>query len=335
MRDVDKGADVIVTRCLELEPGETLHLLTWGAAEVVQAIERATQRASGTLQRIQLEPLASAADGASQVLARMTGATASALVASDGLSPSLRFAVIAAASHVRSRHLHMPHIDVRVLSQGARAEPEILAKINERVIELVRPPSRVHVTSAAGTSLEIGFSPGYNLVSANGRPARGAADNLPSGSVYTYPSSVDGKLVVDRALIGGDEPITSVLRRHPVTFVFEAGQVTAIETDNAFVAKHVDDYLESHPRARAVGHVTFPTNYLVRSEIGVQAQDNLLPGLNVSLGFSASSLTNAPIDAPVQMTLLARRLTVTANGKPIVTDGRFEQHVVAGLDPFR
>ena len=335
MGDVDKGADVIVTRCLQLEGGETLHLLTWGAAEVVHAIERATERARGTVHRIPLEPLALATDGSSQVVASMTGATASALVASDGLSPSLRYAVIKAASNVGSRHLHMPHVDVRVLSQGARAEPDILTKINERVIELVRPPSRLRVTSAAGTSLEIGLSPSYNLVSANGRPERGAADNLPSGSVYTYPMSIEGKLVVDRALIGADEPITSVLRRHPVTFVFHGGQVASIETDNAFVSRHVEDFLESHPRARTVGHVTFPTNYLVRSEIGVQAQDNLLPGLNVSLGFSASKLTNAPIDAPVQMTLLARRLTVTANGKPIVTDGRFEHDIVAGLDPFR
>ena len=60
-----------------------------------------------------------------------------------------------------------------------------------------------------------------------------------------------------------------------------------------------------------------------------------MPGFNLSLGFSASKLTGAPHEAPVQMLLLARRTNVLVNGERLVTDGRFEQHVVDGLDPFR
>jgi hypothetical protein len=191
------------------------------------------------------------------------------------------------------------------------------------------------VTSAAGTSLEIGLAPSFRLVSAIGRPERGEADNVPSGSVYTYPASVRGTFVVDRALVGSDMVITSPLRRHPVTFTFHEGHVKSFHTDDPTLASQIREHLASHTRAAMVGHVTIPTNYLVRSEIGVHVQDNLLPGINVSLGFSASKLTGAPADAPVQLTLLARRLTVTANGKSIASDGRFEQKIVEGLDPFR
>jgi hypothetical protein len=202
-------------------------------------------------------------------------------------------------------------------------------------MELVRPPSRIHVTSASGTNLDIGLSPSFALVSANGRPARGQADNVPSGCVYTYPASIRGTLIVDRGLAGSDVVASAALRRHPVTFELEDGRVSSVETDDPEIAKQIEEHLASHTRAGMVGHITFPTNYLVRSEIGVQVQDNLLPGLNVSLGFSASKLTKAPLDAPVQLTLLARRLTVTVNGKALVTDGRFEQQIVEGLDPFR
>jgi hypothetical protein len=211
----------------------------------------------------------------------------------------------------------------------------VLAKINARIIQLLRPPSRLLVTSSAGTELEIGFSASYALVSANGRPSRGLADNLPSGSVYTYPGSVSGRFVVDRGLFNSELVSPVSLRRHPVTFTFADGRVSGVETDDPDLAKQIEKHFATHARASMVGHVTIPTNYLVRSEIGVQAQDNLLPGLNVSLGFSASKLTNAPVDAPVQLTLLGRKVSVSANGKPIVTEGRFEQHVVAGLDPFR
>lgn len=330
MGDVDKGADVVVRRCLELEQGETLHLFSWGAADVAEAIARAVQRAGGKLRRMALE----GADAA-QIAASLSGATASMLVAGEGLSTPLRYAVVKAAARARTRHLHMPNVDARVLSQGARADPDVLAKINARVIDLVRPPSRIVVTSAAGTKLEISLSSNYALISANGRPARGTADNLPSGSVYTYPASVSGTFVADRGLFNSEVVTRGSLRRHPVKFVFADGRVGGFETGDDELAEQIETHFASHPRAATVGHITLPTNYLVRSEIGVQAQDNLLPGLNVSLGFSASKLTNAPTDAPVQLTLLARKVTVTANGKTIVTDGRFEQHVVAGLDPFR
>lgn len=236
MGDVDKGADVVVRRCLELAPGETLHLLSWGAAEV-------------------------SADP-SQLVERMSGATASILVAEEGLATGLRYAAVKAAAQVRARHIHMPNVDARVLSQGARADPEVLAKINTRIMDLVRPPSRLLVTSSAGTKLEIGLSAAYGLVSANGRPARGTADNLPSGSVYTYPANVSGTFVADRGLFNSEVVASGSLRRHPVTFTFEDGRVTDIETNDAELTKQIETHFA-------------------------------------------------------------------------VTDGRFEQHVVSGLDPFR
>lgn len=333
MQDVDKGADVIVTRCLQLERGESLHVLSWGADAVAAALIRAAERAGGKPKRIALENLGG--EGSAPVATGMAGATASVLVAEEGLSTLLRYAVVRAAQQVRSRHVHMPHVDVRVLSQGGRADPDILSKINERVMEIVRQPSRIRVTSPAGTDLEIGFAPQFALVSANGRPARGAADNVPSGSVYTHPASIRGTFVADRGLVGSDIVTTTIVRRHPVVFEFADGYVKSFRSDDPALVDQIDEHFASHTRAAMVGHVTIPTNYLVRSEIGVQVQDNLLPGINVSLGFSASKLTKAPADAPVQLTLLARRLTVTANGRAIVTDGRFEQDIVEGLDPFR
>ena len=84
-----------------------------------------------------------------------------------------------------------------------------------------------------------------------------------------------------------------------------------------------------------MGTVVLPTNYLVRSEIGVYAQDELSPGININLGFTHHAATLAPWDAPVQARLLARRLSVRAGDRTLVDRGRHADELVEGIDPFR
>ncbi len=69
-------------------------------------------------------------------------------------------------------------------------------------------------TSAAGTELEIMLEQQYSMVSAIGRPSPGEADNLPSGSVYTHPGTVEGTFVADRAVLSssGSKRISRVTR---------------------------------------------------------------------------------------------------------------------------
>jgi leucyl aminopeptidase (aminopeptidase T) len=332
--NIEKGGDVIVKSCLCVAAGDVLHLLTWGAEDVAEVVARAAERAGAKLERIRLETLVEEAGSPRidlQLAARLAGAKASILIAGGGLPGPLGYAVVRAAAQVRSRHIHMPRVDVRMLSQGVRASPDVLATINDRVLAVIKAPSRVTVSSPSGTELEISLAAQFAIVSAIGRPLPGEADNLPSGSVYTHPGGVEGTFVADRATLSSEIHE----RKKPVTFTMSGGNIERVEASDKELVKRIEDHLASHPRAKQVGLVTFPTNYLVRSEIGVPVQDALLPGISLSLGFSASKFTRAPHDAPVQMLLLGRKHTVIAGGKAIVTDGRFEQHIVEGLDPFR
>ena len=87
--------------------------------------------------------------------------------------------------------------------------------------------------------------------------------------------------------------------------------------------------------AKAAGILVFPTNYLVRFDVGIDRQDMLLPSMNVSLGFSSAATTHASYEAPVQMVLLGRRQTVEVAGRKLVDAGRLVEALVEGIDPFR
>jgi hypothetical protein len=220
-----------------------------------------------------------------------------------------------------------------VLAQSARAEPDRLALVGQRVVERLATASRVTVTAPTGTSLEIQLASALPLLVGTGRPDAGASENVPAGFVYFHPADVRGVFVADRAIALSGQRLPT--RRAPVTLVIEGGRVRDRRCDDAGTLAALDAYLESHHHAGRVGTLVLPTNYLVRSEIGVYAQDELSPGINVNLGFTHHVATLAPWDAPVQARLLARKLTVRAGDRPLVDQGRHADALVEGVDPFR
>jgi hypothetical protein len=173
-------------------------------------------------------------------------------------------------------------------------------------------------------------------LASSGRPEPGSSENLPAGYVYVHPARVAGRLVVDRAVFGPKGDVDrAALRRAPVTVEFVAGRVARHDAKAPAIASIIDRYLESHASAGRVGLAVLPTNYLVRSEIGSDRQDMLLPGLTVSLGFANAEKTGATYEAPVQLVLLGRKQTVEVGGRKLIDTGRFEAALVEGIDPFR
>jgi len=334
-----RGAQNLAARCLCVQRRETVHVLTWHAEEVFEHVSRAIDEVRGRVERIPLESLMRDS-GTAQVNAHLAkalaGAKASVLLAAAGLPVGISRAVLQGVERAGTRHLHVVNVDIKLLGQSMRADPDVLTTMNERLLKLLQPPSRIHITSALGTALDVALSPHYPVVAANGRPDPGRPENLPSGLVYTHPSQVSGVYVADRAVHGeGMRATSAALRRTPIKLQIASGRVSSVSCADAHIAEQVDRYLASHADAARVGMVVFPTNYLARSEVGLEAQDALLPGVNLGLGFSMSAITRAHYDAPVQLRLMARRLNVEVHGVPLVTAGRFEAGLVEGIDPFR
>lgn len=332
-----RGAQNLAVNCLRVKEGERVVVLTWRADVAFDLVEHALLDAGAEVSRFDLEPLHSEHTSKlyAAVAPHLRDAAASVLLSPPGLGAPLSRAVLLAAERARTRHLHAVGLDVRVLGQSMRADPEVIAAMNARLAERLAPPSRVRVTCVAGTLLEIGLAAQFPLLTAAGRPEPGRPENLPTGVVYTHPATVNGTFVADRAVVGvGMHSTTTALRRAPVKVTFALGRVSSVACDDRVMLEAIERYLASHADAGRVGLVVWPTNYLVRSEIGVEVQDALLPGLNVDLGFSLSEFTHAPYDAPVQLRLQGRRLDVDVEGRPLVIGGRFEPALMEGIDPL-
>ncbi len=335
-----RGAKVVVEKCLAPAPHERVHLLSFRAGALTRVLERAVREAGAEAVRVELDDMdkdETVADYMAKLAPLMVGATAIIALAPSARPPqTLSLAMAKTAEGQKARMLYLLQVDERLLAQGARAEPELLQTVNERVMKAIKPPCTVRVTSETGTDLEISLSAHHPLLSAAGKPKPGQSENLPAGYVYVHPARVSGTLVVDRAIFGPKGEVDrALLRRSGPKVEFVAGRIHHHDAKDPAIAAVLDRYLESHTFAGRVGLAVLPTNYLVRSEIGSDRQDMLLPGVTISLGFANQDATLATYEAPVQLVLLGRKQTVEVGGRALIEAGRFASTLVEGIDPFR
>ncbi len=331
---VDRGVDNILRNCLRVARGERVALLHWKSPDLLALFDDALSRLGAIVTRVDLAGRSSVPPGASPTtISGLDGCAVSMLIAAQEFPMALSFAVRNSVQTAKTRHLHLGGLDLRVLAQSARAEPERLELIAARVCDAITSAGVISVASELGTSLEVRVSRAFPLITGAGRPEPGAGDNIPAGFVYWHPADVRGVFVADRGLaLSGHRIVT---RRAPVKLVIEGSRVREYECVDDEICAKIEAYFSANANASRVGTVVFPTNYLVRSEIGVHAQDELSPGLNINLGFTNASITRAPWDAAVQARLLARKLTVRAGDRSLVEAGRHTELLVEGVDPFR
>jgi aminopeptidase len=338
--NVSRGAKNVITRCLCASPGERVHILTFKGDSLYGVMARAVDDAGAIPVRVSLEPIDTEGATLSELMQRLgqllAGATATVLLAPERPSATLSLAIAKTTEKIRARHLHLLQVDERLLAQSVRADPELLAIVNARLSNALQPPCQLRVTSETGTDLEVRLALTHPILSSSGRPMAGTSENLPAGLVYTHPARVSGTLVVDRAIFGPGVTLDrSVLRRSPARVKFSASRLVDFSAPDPAVARTLENYLASHTDASRVGLLVFPTNYLARSDVGIDRQDMLLPGMSISLGFASADSTMASYEAPVQLVLLGRRQTVELGTRKLVDAGRLDEGLVEGIDPFR
>lgn len=324
----------MIRHCLAVQPGERVVLLSWRTAPLMRLLEAACIEAGVKPTVIATEAHASAPDVERWVNQVLEGATASALLAEHGVPPPLSMAVLDAAKKKSLRHLHLTRAELRLFEQSYRAEPERIAELNERVRAVLAASVEVQARGDNGTDLRVGLARSLPLLSANGRPAAGRPDNLPSGFVFFHPGTVEGTMTADRGLLGAIRIGRDRLRA-PVTFQIEGSRVREVRCEDAALRGEIEGYLSSHVHAPRVGLVSLSTNYVVRAESGLDVQDALLPGLGLSLGYTDHEHSKAPFACPVQLRILSRKLDVSAGGRALVRAGRLESDLVRDIDPFR
>ncbi len=334
-----RGAQNLVKNHLRVAADEYVVVFHMQAGPVLPVVRAALEEAGAHVEVVSLAPWNAIVDDrefARLVAERVRNVQASMYLSSvDGPTYPRSRLLVDALNGTHVRHLHVSGVNARMLGSSLRADPALIEQVNQRVAQRVESGRVLSVTSPGGTELTVTLSRSFPVVSYHGVPSPGAWDSVPTGAVSFYSPNISGTYVADRIARGSYLGRTnSQLNRTPLTLRFSSSSLHEKVCDDTALLEELESHLTKHEHAARVGFVSFSTNYLTKNELRVFANDALLPGLRLMLGYSDQTKTKAPHTASVWATFLGRRQTVAVDGDVLVRDGRLDPKWTEGILPF-
>jgi leucyl aminopeptidase (aminopeptidase T) len=225
-------------------------------------------------------------------------------------------------SELKTRHGHMIGIDEQLMVEGMCADYDEVFTLTNRVYEIVRHASQIHVTSEKGSDVRATFHPDWKWVPCHGRyTSQGDWGNLPEGEVFTAPASVDGVLVCD--VLGDFFSAKYGVLTHPVTLVLKDGYITDVSCEDEAVAQDVRSYFFSTPNGNRAGEFAIGTLTSLTHLTGNLLQDEKMPGLHVAFGNPYPEFTGADWQAKIHVDVIPTSCTIEVDGREIMRNGQF------------
>ena len=109
---------------------------------------------------------------------------------------------------------------------------------------------------------------------------------------------------------------------------FERGSLTRLD-GSPDAADQLRGVVDEHVGGRRVGQLGLGTNTGVIAPIGALLQDLKLPGAHLVLGHTCPEVTGARFDSDIEVPLLVRRASVSVDGVPVLTNGRYPRELLA------
>jgi aminopeptidase len=224
---------------------------------------------------------------------------------------------------LRARHGHMVGIDDRCMAEGMVADYGEVARLTEKVTDIVKEARTVEAQAPSGTDMRVTLDPAR----LRWRPctgiyhAPGEWGNLPEGETYTSPASLEG--VIGAEVLGDHFSEKYGVLETPMRFEVVAGRVRHVEHPDAEVRSEMEKYLSQHENSDRVGEFAIGTNVALKGLIGNLLQDEKIPGVHVAFGYPYPEETGADWDCPSHCDVLATRSTVKVDGQYLMRDGEF------------
>lgn len=322
------GAWNAVHQCLRVRPNERVVVISdldsiqIGAA-LVHEIEKAEGIADGfVVEDFGPRPIM---DMPYEILKAVSDSAATLYTVNPrpGEVPS-RAQVINLATVKKVRYGHMVGITGEIMQTGMRADFDAINRMSLGLRRVLQSARRIHVTTPAGTDIEIEHDPKqFKWIKTSGMISRDAWGNLPGGEIFTTPKRINGIWVADGPIGDYFSQKYGDLKDTPVSVEIQDNYLKGVTCPNDEIAKEFFAYTQSTENANRVGEIAVGTNLGVQEFTGNLLQDEKIPGFHIAFGEPCGCLTGANWTCRAHVDLLARECSIWADGQPIMLHGRF------------
>ncbi len=328
------GAEQAIRKCIRVQPGEVVVLVTDRECEEIgRELEKVVREVTDQITTFVMEDFGARPDDGKNPLSfpaeigkALEKASVSIYAASGkrGELKSFRTPMLAIVDGKKDlRHGHMINITKEVMELGMSTDYDQIQALSKKVYDVVHRAKTIRVTSPAGTDFTVRLNPEWKWIISDGRISNEQWKNLPDGEVFTCAQSAEGKAVIDGCL-GDYFSELGTCESFPVTVEMANGIATRLTCEaRPDLEKELREYIHQDENAKRVGEFAIGTNVGLDRIIGNLLQDEKFPGVHIALGHGYPEKTGSPWKSDAHIDLVMRRVTVEVEGKAIMRDGKF------------
>ena len=327
MSELQPGAANAVRVCLNVQPHERVTVISDVAChEISEALVREIEAVGARYAAFVLEdeaprPLTGLPDRIAADMEQSDVSIFAARVQANELGS--RMAMTDIVNRRRMRHAHMVNITPEIMTDGMRADYQVVDRLSQKVIDTVRGARTIRATTPAGTNITATFNPAYRWVKTSGLISRDKWGNLPGGEVFTTPATVTGTFVVDGVVGDWLCDRYGLLERTPLTLEIQDSRLTAARSDNRALRDDFWTYTHTDDNSDRVGEFAIGTNIELRHVIGHILQDEKFPGVHIAFGNPYGAHTGAGWYSSTHIDVVGLRFDIYVDGEQIMEGGKF------------
>jgi aminopeptidase len=339
---VERGARQVVHNCLRIPGGAKVVLITdIDTREVANAIMGVATDAGAEVQLFVMEDFGDRPKTPSEetpalafpeeIADAMKGAQFSIYAAGGkiGEYKSFRHPMVELMKELKLLHGHMPTISVPIMESAMCADYSLVQRLSARVWGLMYGSTSAHLTTPAGTDLEVTFSTDLKWVVDDGAMRPGVLGNLPAGEVFTAMLTASGTLVVDGFIGDYFDKVPTA----PIHIKVQDGRVVldSITSDDTEMVDSLREYFSQDENANRFGEFAVGTNPAAKTDRGLLEAEKHLT-VHMATGHPYCDETGADWDSETHLDMLVMKPTlILGDGTVIFKDGEINPDIMDGL----
>ena len=234
--------------------------------------------------------------------------------------------VIRRQGKIRTLGMCMRSLDQAILSVGAYANQEEVARTCHSLIEILAGHKVIHITSKIGTDLTSNLPPHRKYLFYEGGFARNPGENcgFVDGEVFWAPANTaNGTLVVDGPIAYIRKHITAY--SEPITLEIKESRIVEVKGKSP-EAHQLRKHISTIKNADTIGEIAFGLNPMV-TRTGYFEEEKVGLG-NMHIAYGRSVTYDYPeeygwVYSPIHADMVIYDLTVELDAEKIMEDGKF------------
>jgi leucyl aminopeptidase (aminopeptidase T) len=227
----------------------------------------------------------------------------------------------------RLRHAGMGGIEKRLIEDGMNVDYKLVKEYSNKIFNLVKNCRTIEVTTSKGTNLTAEFGK-YKWIKCEGYPKPGLWTNLPDGEIFTSPTRINGKVVIDGVLGDCLDEKYGCIEKTPIISEIKEGRAISLSCKNKNIEKDMAKYFKIDKNASRIGEFAIGTNIGLKKIVGNLLQDEKFPGVHIAFGDSYPDETGAEWGSKSHVDGVILKANIVVDGRIIMKEGKFTSDII-------